>query len=104
MNVNNIHNATFSKNTPPDTLAQARALANWHEYRVFSDASISGIGNIAGRTVLPSVLSGLKDIANATNPVKLVINEIAYKPFLSIFNMTGVANTYPELAAIGLSI
>jgi len=45
MNVNNIHNATFAENLPPTFLAQARALANWHEYNVFTSVDPSGIGN-----------------------------------------------------------
>ena len=45
MNVNSIHNSTFANALPPTFLEQARALANWHEYNVFSDANVSGIGN-----------------------------------------------------------
>ena len=45
VNVQSIHNATFAKTLPTSYLAQARDLANWHEYNVFSDASFSGIGN-----------------------------------------------------------
>lgn len=45
MNVNNIHNATFAEALPPTYMAQVQALANWHEYNVFSDQSIGGIGN-----------------------------------------------------------
>ena len=45
MNVNDIHNATFANALPSTFLPQARALANWHEYNVFTDPSISGIGN-----------------------------------------------------------
>lgn len=45
MNVNSIHNVTFAKALPPTFLAQASALANWHEYNVFTDPSVSGIGN-----------------------------------------------------------
>lgn len=45
MNVNNIHNATFAQALPPTYLAQAHTLANWHEYSVFSDNKIGGIGN-----------------------------------------------------------
>jgi hypothetical protein len=47
MNVNDIHNATFAQALPPTYLAQAQALANWHEYNVFSDNAIGGIGNSA---------------------------------------------------------
>ena len=45
MNVQSIHNATFAQNLPSTYLAQARALANYHEYGVFSDPKINGIGN-----------------------------------------------------------
>lgn len=45
MNVQNIHNKTFSDRLPPTYLAQVRDLANYHEYGVFSDPSFDGIGN-----------------------------------------------------------
>lgn len=45
MNVQSIHNATFAKRLPPTFLAQAYALANFHEYGVFSDTNFAGIGN-----------------------------------------------------------
>ncbi len=47
MNVQSIHNATFAQNLPDHYLAQARDLANWHEYNVFSDSTFDGIGNSA---------------------------------------------------------
>jgi prostatic aicd phosphatase len=47
MNVNNIHNATFARSIPAGYMEQARALANWHEYNVFSDANVTGVGNSA---------------------------------------------------------
>ncbi|EKM49712.1 uncharacterized protein PHACADRAFT_265304 [Phanerochaete carnosa HHB-10118-sp] len=90
MNVQSIHNATFAKNLPPTFLAQARDLANWHEWNVFSDSTLGGIGNIAGTAMLPSVLSAMQDIANSSNPLKFSYTAISYKPFLSLFNMTGV--------------
>ncbi|KZT28839.1 phosphoglycerate mutase-like protein [Neolentinus lepideus HHB14362 ss-1] len=100
MNVNYIHNATFAANLPPTFLAQARALANFHEYGVFSSPQLDGIGNVAIQTMLPGILAGVQNIANASDPTKLVYTAIAYKPFLSLFNVTGVARTYPELAGI----
>ncbi|KAN0087790.1 Histidine phosphatase superfamily [Tylopilus felleus] len=100
MNVNSIHNATFANALPATFLAQARALANWHEYNVFTDPSISGIGNIAGQAIVPTILDAFDNIVNTTNPVKLMITAIAYKPFLSLFNMTGVAAANPQLAGI----
>ncbi|KAF8440957.1 histidine phosphatase superfamily [Boletus edulis BED1] len=100
MNVNSIHNATFSTALPSTFLEQARALANWHEYNVFTDASVSGIGNIAGQAIVPSILDAFDNIVNTTNPVKMMISAIAYKPFISLFNMTGVAAANPQLAGI----
>ncbi|THH19834.1 hypothetical protein EUX98_g8697 [Antrodiella citrinella] len=90
MNVQSIHNATFANRLPPTFLAQARALANFHEYGVFSDPSLGGIGNIAGTAMLPTILTALQRIANASDPLLLDYTAIAYKPFLSLFNMTGV--------------
>ncbi|KAG1879232.1 histidine phosphatase superfamily [Suillus subluteus] len=101
MNVNDIHNATFANALPATFLAQVQTLANWHEYNVFSDQSISGVGNIAGLAILPSILNGFADIMNSTSPVQLSITAISYKPFLSLFNMTGVASANPSLAGIG---
>ncbi|KAG1868992.1 histidine phosphatase superfamily [Suillus subalutaceus] len=100
MNVNDIHNATFANALPATYLAQVQTLANWHEYNVFSDQSISGVGNIAGLAILPSILNGFADITNSTSPVQLSITAISYKPFLSLFNMTGVASANPSLAGI----
>lgn len=56
MNVNYIHNASFYKSVDIETMRYARALANDHEYRVFSDPDIGSIGNLAGRALLPTVI------------------------------------------------
>ncbi|OBZ71231.1 Prostatic acid phosphatase [Grifola frondosa] len=90
MNVQSIHNATFAKRLPQSFLPQALDLASFHEYNIFSDATVSGIGNIAFRTMLPSVIEAFQRIANASDPLLLHYSAIAYKPFLSLFNMTGV--------------
>jgi prostatic aicd phosphatase len=118
MNVNSIHNATFSRSLPPTFLAQARDLANWHEYNTLSSPQLDGIGNskrllvpldylqlnnlviVAGRTVLPSMITGLERIANASDPLTFIVQAISYKPFLSLFNMTGAAAANPGLAGI----
>ncbi|KAI5989030.1 histidine phosphatase superfamily [Pisolithus albus] len=100
MNVNSIHNATFAAGLPPTFLPQAHALANWHEYNVFSDVSPDGIGNIAGRAIIPTILNEFEAILDSTNPTKLFITAISYKPFLSLFNITGVAAANPQLAGI----
>ena len=56
---------------------------------------------VAGRAILPSVIEGMERIANNSDPLKFVYEAISYKPFLSLFNMTGVAETNPQLAAVG---
>lgn len=57
---------------------------------------------VAGHTILPSILDGLKSINDTSNPIKLVYQAISYKPFISLFNLTGVASANPELAGIGI--
>ncbi|KAL0066208.1 hypothetical protein AAF712_006833 [Marasmius tenuissimus] len=98
MLVESIHDEQYKNNLPPTFLEQGRHLANWHEYGVFSDSQLDGIGNIAFRTMIPSVTKNLNSIANASDPLKFVYYATAYKPFLSLFNMTGVAQAQPELA------
>jgi len=100
MNVEDIHDKNFHLNLPRSVLAQTRDLANYHEYGIFSSPNLTGIGNIAGRTILPSIITGLQNIANPNNTVKLVYEAISYKPFLSLFNMTGAAQQNSSLAAI----
>uniref|UniRef100_A0A0W0G0D6 Phosphoglycerate mutase-like protein n=1 Tax=Moniliophthora roreri TaxID=221103 RepID=A0A0W0G0D6_MONRR len=100
INVENIHDSDFHNNIPATFVAQARDLANWHEYGVFSDKELSGIGNIPFRTMIPSVVESLQSIADESDPLKFVHVAISYKPFISLFNMTGVAQAHPELAGI----
>ncbi|TFK40711.1 histidine phosphatase superfamily [Crucibulum laeve] len=100
MNVESIHDAKFQQALPLTFLEQARDLANWHEYGIFSSPQLDGIGNIAGQAILPSILEGFASITNSSDPIKFVYEAIAYKPFLSLFNMTGVAQQNPELASI----
>ncbi|TDL22973.1 phosphoglycerate mutase-like protein [Rickenella mellea] len=100
INVNYIHNETFAFRLPPTFLEQARALANFHELGVFTDKETDGIGNVAGRTILPSITGALERIANPNDPLSLVLEEISYKPFLSLFNITGIHAKYPDLQGI----
>ncbi|KAJ3556948.1 hypothetical protein NM688_g1743 [Phlebia brevispora] len=93
MNVQSIHNQTFFNRLPNGYLAEARALANYHEYGVFSDQSFNGIGNIAARTAVPSMITAMQRIVNASDGLKLHYSAMSYKPFLSFFNMSGVVET-----------
>ncbi|KAJ7230858.1 phosphoglycerate mutase-like protein [Mycena haematopus] len=100
VNVQMIHNKTFFDALPPTFGAQAYALANFHENGVFTDSKIGGIGNVAIRTILPSIFSSLTRIANQSDPLKLALNEISYKPFISLFNVTEAAEQDPEIRGI----
>ncbi|KIJ40192.1 hypothetical protein M422DRAFT_32415 [Sphaerobolus stellatus SS14] len=100
VNVQRIHNATFLHLLPPTFGQQAYGFANFHENGVFTDTSIRGIGDIAIRTILPSIFTSLTRIANSSDPLKLALNEISYKPFISLFNVTGASTVDPGIAGI----
>ncbi|KAJ7677664.1 phosphoglycerate mutase-like protein [Mycena rosella] len=100
VNVEMIHNKTFLDALPATFAAQAYALANYHENGVFTDGKIDGIGNVAIQTILPSIFSSLTRIANQSDPLKLALNEISYKPFISLFNITAATEKNPEIAGI----
>ncbi|PWN31558.1 phosphoglycerate mutase-like protein, partial [Meira miltonrushii] len=87
LNVNYIHNATIMNEITPDQLAQARYWANYHESGSFADSNPSNIGNVAGQTMLPGLMSDIQQIANASNPLKIAYTAISYKPFLSLFSI-----------------
>ncbi|KAJ7121078.1 phosphoglycerate mutase-like protein [Mycena epipterygia] len=100
VNVQMIHNKTFFDALPPTFAAQSYTLANFHENGVFTDSTIDGIGNVAIRTILPSIFTSLTRIANQSDPLKLALNEISYKPFISLFNVTEAAASDPDIAGI----
>ena len=56
---------------------------------------------VAFQAMIPSVVTALQRIANSTDPLKLHYSAIAYKPFLSLFNMTGVVADGALPPAIG---
>ena len=45
---------------------------------------------VAGQAMLPSLLTAMQRIVNASDPLKMHLTAISYKPLLSLFNMTGV--------------
>ncbi|KAL5531847.1 hypothetical protein ACEPAF_5410 [Sanghuangporus sanghuang] len=92
-----IHNETYAFRLPPTFLQQAQYWIDYHEHGIFTDRDPRGIGNIAGRTILPSIISGLQRIDNPNDPLSLVIQEVSYKPFMSLFNITEVTSRYPHL-------
>ena len=58
--VQSIHNATFARELPPTFLEQARDLANWHEYYVFSSpdpgAISTGASNVLTHPICGTVI------------------------------------------------
>ncbi|KAJ3565742.1 hypothetical protein NP233_g7443 [Leucocoprinus birnbaumii] len=97
MNTQLVHNKTYAYRLPPTFLEQARSFANFHEYGVFSDESMTGIGNIAGRTLLHTILESLERIAFNGDPLQFMLVETTYQPFVSFFRQTGIVNDHPEL-------
>lgn len=100
MNTELIHNQTFAFRLPPTLIEQARGYANYHENAVFSDNDVGGIGNIAGRTILHPILRALEQIAFDDDPLRILLIETSYQPFISLFHMMDVLGARPDLAGI----
>lgn len=100
INVENEYNATFRRNLQNGTLEKAHDVANWLSYRSFSAPSNTSIGNIAGRGVLANLLSSMKVVADPTSDSKIQHYGLSYKPFISLFNMTGASTSSPEIQGI----
>ncbi|KAF7330024.1 hypothetical protein MKEN_00266400 [Mycena kentingensis (nom. inval.)] len=94
------HNSTYLRHVPRGYVNQARVLADFHDGYAFSDPKPDGIGNIGTRVMLPSIFSSLARIANASDPLKLAVNGISYKPFISLFNLTEAIVENPEVRGI----
>ncbi|KAG7091480.1 hypothetical protein E1B28_010511 [Marasmius oreades] len=100
MNTELTYNKTYAHRLPPRMTEQARAYADFHENGVFSDSEPSGIGNIAGRTMLHTILSSLERISFSDDPLKFTLVETSYQPFISFFHEVEVVKEHPELKAI----
>ncbi|KAJ7150759.1 histidine phosphatase superfamily [Mycena filopes] len=90
------YNQTYAYRLPPTYMHQARALADFHENGVFSDAR----ANVAGRTLLHTILNFLERIAFNDDPLQLMIVQTTYQPFISLFHMTDIIEQHPELKGI----
>ncbi|KAI0657635.1 phosphoglycerate mutase-like protein [Cubamyces menziesii] len=95
-----IHNKTYAHRLPPTFIEQARGYANLREDAIYSDKAMGGIGNIASRAALSSILKALQRIAFNGDPLQFMVIETTYQPFISFFHQTGVVDTHPELKAI----
>ncbi|RDB20580.1 Testicular acid phosphatase [Hypsizygus marmoreus] len=100
INTELIHNKTYAHRLPPTLIEQARAFADFHEDGVFSDKQIAGVGNIAGRTLMHTILTSLERIAFNGDPLQFLLIQTTYQPFISLFHQTGVIDDHPELKGI----
>jgi hypothetical protein len=100
MNDQLTHNKSYAHRLPPTLIEQARYWANFHEEGVFSDPAINGIGNIAGRTLIQSVITSLERITYDGDPLQFLIESTTYQPFISLFSQTEMINSEPTLKGI----
>lgn len=70
------------------------------EYYSFSDVNASAIGSMPGRSMLPLLFDAFDSITNSSDPSKLRLVAISYKPFIGLFNLTGAAQDSPQLAGV----
>ncbi|KAH0829032.1 histidine phosphatase superfamily [Lanmaoa asiatica] len=94
------YNQTYAHRLPPTLVEQAHGFANYHENAVFSSKDIGGIGNLAGRTILHSIISSLQRIAFNGDPLQFLLIETSYHPFISLFHMFEMVKEHPNLAGI----
>jgi hypothetical protein len=98
VNVQYTYNKTYYETLPPTFLQQARYYSDWLQRNVFTDSVQNGIGQIPIRTLLPEVFWALGNMTKASNQVKINIQEIDYKPFISLFNVTNATVTDPDIS------
>lgn len=91
-----MHNKTYAYRLPPGLINSARELADFHEDGVFSDDNAGGIGNIAGRTLLYTILSSLERFSAPKDPLKFVLVETSYHPFISLFHQFEIVKENPQ--------
>ncbi|TFK68454.1 phosphoglycerate mutase-like protein [Pluteus cervinus] len=94
------YNKTYAHRLPPTFHEQARGFADFHEQGVFSDKDIAGVGNIAGRTIMNTIIKALERIAFNGDPLQFMLIETTYQPFISFFSQTGVTKDHPDLAGV----
>ncbi|KAG1745324.1 phosphoglycerate mutase-like protein [Suillus lakei] len=100
VNVQYAHNKTYYETLPATFLEQARYYANWVQNNVFTDSVHNGVGQIAIRTLFPEIFWALGNMTQPSNKVKISIQEVDYKPFISLFNVTSATVADPDIAGI----
>ncbi|KAG1845434.1 phosphoglycerate mutase-like protein [Suillus tomentosus] len=100
VNVQYTYNKTYYETLPPTFLQQARYYADWAQHSVFTDSTSASIGQVAIRTLLPEIFWALGNMTKTSNKVKMNIQEVDYKPFISLFNVTNATLTDPDISGI----
>ncbi|KDQ56464.1 hypothetical protein JAAARDRAFT_59326 [Jaapia argillacea MUCL 33604] len=95
-----MHNKSYAHRLPPSFIEQAQGWVDFHENGVFSDKEMGGIGNIAGRTIARSILGALERIVYNGDPLQLFLQEVTYQPLISLFHMTDIVVTHPEVKGL----
>jgi len=78
-------------------MALATVSSDSIEKCVFTDE----VATVAIRTLLPEVIWALGNMTKTSNKVKINIQEIDYKPFISLFNATSATLSNPEISGFG---
>ncbi|KAG1886113.1 phosphoglycerate mutase-like protein [Suillus subluteus] len=100
VNIQYTYNKTYYETLPPTFLEQARYYADFVQRNVFTDSTSSSIGQVAIRTLFPEIFWALGNMTLASNKVKMNIQEVDYKPFISLFNVTNATLTNPNIGGI----
>jgi len=61
---------------------------------------MGGIGNIAGRKLLQSIITSLERITFDGDPLQFLVESTTYQPFISFFAQTEMAKSDPTLKGI----
>lgn len=117
LNTQLIHNQSFAFRLPPTLIEQARSLVDYKENAVFSDKDLGGIGNskslrfprcsdhvtplsVAGRTILSPITKALERISFDDDPLRILLIETSYQPFVSLFSMLNAQGRNGQLFGI----
>lgn len=117
LNTQLIHNQSFAFRLPPKVIEQARGLVNYKETAVFSDKELGGIGNseshavsqasepvtrlsVAGRAILSPIITSLERIAFDDDPLRILLIETSYQPFVSLFSMLNAEGAKGQISGI----
>jgi hypothetical protein len=62
---------------------------------------LTNVAAVSIRTLLPDIIWALGNMTEPSNQVKINIQEIDYKPFISLFNVTNATVTDPDISGTG---